>query len=158
MGKGGSRGGPSPSRVASATASWWRARPTRRAGATAGMGATGGSWACTSSCWACAPAGRCARWTAARWSVTLAPSAATGPAGGPGPRAGQGGCARMPAPGRFGAVLTAMATPFDDQGRPDLDAAVRLARWLVDNGNDGLVVAGTTGEAPVLTDEEKLDL
>ena len=64
----------------------------------------------------------------------------------------------MPAPGRFGAVLTAMVTPFDDQGRLDLDAAVRLARWLVDNGNDGLVVAGTTGEAPVLTDEEKLDL
>jgi 4-hydroxy-tetrahydrodipicolinate synthase len=64
----------------------------------------------------------------------------------------------MPVPGRFGAVLTAMVTPFDDQGRLDLDAAAGLARWLVDNGNDGLVVAGTTGEAPVLTDEEKLDL
>ena len=64
----------------------------------------------------------------------------------------------MPVPGRFGAVLTAMVTPFDGQGRLDLDAAARLARWLVDNGNDGLVVAGTTGEAPVLTDEEKLDL
>ena len=59
---------------------------------------------------------------------------------------------------RFGAVLTAMVTPFDDDGRLDLDAAVRLARWLVDNGNDGLVVAGTTGEAPVLTDAEQADL
>lgn len=59
---------------------------------------------------------------------------------------------------RFGAVLTAMVTPFDEDGRLDLDAAARLAKWLVDNGNDGLVVAGTTGEAPVLTDEEKADL
>jgi 4-hydroxy-tetrahydrodipicolinate synthase len=59
---------------------------------------------------------------------------------------------------RFGAVLTAMVTPFDDDGRLDLDVAVRLARWLADNGNDGLVVAGTTGESPVLTDDEKVDL
>lgn len=59
---------------------------------------------------------------------------------------------------RFGAVLTAMVTPFDEDGRLDLDAAARLAKWLVDNGNDGLVVAGTTGEAPVLADEEKADL
>lgn len=59
---------------------------------------------------------------------------------------------------RFGAVLTAMVTPFDDDGRLDLDAAAKLARWLVDNGNDGLVVAGTTGEAPVLSDEETADL
>jgi 4-hydroxy-tetrahydrodipicolinate synthase len=59
---------------------------------------------------------------------------------------------------RFGAVLTAMVTPFDDDGRVDLDAAARLARWLVDNGNDGLVVAGTTGESPVLADAEKEDL
>jgi 4-hydroxy-tetrahydrodipicolinate synthase len=61
-------------------------------------------------------------------------------------------------PGRFGAVLTAMVTPFDGDGALDLDAAVSLARWLVEQGNDGLVVAGTTGEAPVLTDAEKLDL
>lgn len=61
-------------------------------------------------------------------------------------------------PGRFGAVLTAMVTPFDEQGQVDLDGAVRLARWLVDNGNDGLVVTGTTGEGPVLTDDEKADL
>jgi 4-hydroxy-tetrahydrodipicolinate synthase len=60
--------------------------------------------------------------------------------------------------GRFGSVVTAMVTPFDGEGRLDLDAARRLARWLQDNGNDGLVVAGTTGEAPVLSDSEKLDL
>ena len=45
---------------------------------------------------------------------------------------------------RFGRVLTAMITPFDDNGKLDLDEARRLARWLQDNGNDGLVVAGTT--------------
>ena len=59
---------------------------------------------------------------------------------------------------RFGKVLTAMITPFDEAGALDLDAARTLARWLQDNGNDGLVVAGTTGEAPVLTDEERLSL
>jgi 4-hydroxy-tetrahydrodipicolinate synthase len=60
--------------------------------------------------------------------------------------------------GRFGAVLTAMVTPFDAAGRLDLDAVAVLARWLVGNGSDGLVVAGTTGESPVLTDAEKRDL
>jgi 4-hydroxy-tetrahydrodipicolinate synthase len=60
--------------------------------------------------------------------------------------------------GRFGTVVTAMVTPFDAEGRLDLDAARTLARWLQDNGNDGLVVAGTTGEAPVLTDDERLAL
>ncbi|HLI01081.1 MAG TPA: 4-hydroxy-tetrahydrodipicolinate synthase [Acidimicrobiales bacterium] len=64
----------------------------------------------------------------------------------------------MPAAGIFGAVLCAMATPFDADGRLDLDGAVRLARWLVANGNDGLVVTGTTGEAPTLSDTEKVDL
>ena len=62
------------------------------------------------------------------------------------------------APGRFGSVLTAMVTPFDDDGRLDLDGAARLARWLTDHGNDGLVVAGTTGESPVLSDAEVTDL
>jgi 4-hydroxy-tetrahydrodipicolinate synthase len=62
------------------------------------------------------------------------------------------------ATGRWGAVLTAMVTPFDDAGALDLDAAATLARWLQDHGNDGLVVAGTTGEAPTLTEGEKLDL
>jgi 4-hydroxy-tetrahydrodipicolinate synthase len=64
----------------------------------------------------------------------------------------------MSGPGRFGAVVCAMATPFDDDGRLDLDGAARLARWLVDHGNDGLVVAGTTGESPVLSDSEVLEL
>lgn len=59
---------------------------------------------------------------------------------------------------RFGRVVTAMVTPFDDAGRLDLDRARDLARWLQANGNDGLVVAGTTGEAPVLTDDERLSL
>ncbi|MEY3035219.1 MAG: dihydrodipicolinate synthase [Actinomycetota bacterium] len=59
---------------------------------------------------------------------------------------------------RFGRVLTAMVTPFDSDGALDLDAARRLARWLQDHGNDGLVVAGTTGESPVLTDDERLSL
>lgn len=59
---------------------------------------------------------------------------------------------------RFGRVLSAMVTPFDDNGLIDLDEARRLARWLQDNGHDGLVIAGTTGESPVLTDDEKLSL
>ena len=60
--------------------------------------------------------------------------------------------------GPWGSVLTAMVTPFDDDGALDLDAAATLARWLADHGNDGLVVAGTTGEAPTLSEAEKLDL
>lgn len=64
----------------------------------------------------------------------------------------------MTIPGRFGAVLTAMVTPFDDQDALDLDGAATLARWLADNGSDGLVVAGTTGESAVLSDDEKRDL
>ena len=59
---------------------------------------------------------------------------------------------------RFGSVITAMATPFDDAGGLDLDGAAALARWLAAHGSDGLVVAGTTGESPVLSDAEKLDL
>jgi len=59
---------------------------------------------------------------------------------------------------RFGRVLTAMVTPFDTAGEVDLDAAAALARWLVDQGNDGLVVAGTTGESPTLSSDEKLRL
>ena len=55
---------------------------------------------------------------------------------------------------RFGRVLTAMVTPFTAEGDLDLDGAAELARWLVAHGSDGLVVAGTTGEAPTLTDEE----
>jgi 4-hydroxy-tetrahydrodipicolinate synthase len=60
-------------------------------------------------------------------------------------------------PGRpFGRVLTAMVTPFDDDGKVDLTLAQELASYLVDHvGNDGLVVNGTTGESPTTTDEEK---
>ena len=58
----------------------------------------------------------------------------------------------------FGQVLTAMITPFDASGALDLNEAVRLAKWLQDNGNDGLVVSGTTGESSTLTDAEKLSL
>jgi 4-hydroxy-tetrahydrodipicolinate synthase len=55
-------------------------------------------------------------------------------------------------------VITAMVTPFDADGAVDVAAARRLARHLIDNGSHGLVVAGTTGEAPTLSDTEKLDL
>jgi 4-hydroxy-tetrahydrodipicolinate synthase len=58
----------------------------------------------------------------------------------------------------FGQVLTAMITPFDATGALNIDEAVRLAKWLQGNGNDGLVVSGTTGESSTLTDQEKLDL
>ncbi|MBV8980023.1 MAG: 4-hydroxy-tetrahydrodipicolinate synthase [Acidimicrobiia bacterium] len=60
--------------------------------------------------------------------------------------------------GRFGTVITAMVTPFDAKGALNVDGAVKLAKWLTDNGTDGLVLAGTTGEGPVLTDEEDLEL
>jgi 4-hydroxy-tetrahydrodipicolinate synthase len=60
--------------------------------------------------------------------------------------------------GRFGGVLTAMVTPFDREGALDLDVARDLARFLAANGNEGLVVAGTTGESPVLSDDERLSL
>lgn len=58
----------------------------------------------------------------------------------------------------FGRVLTAMITPFTSDGAVDHDTAQRLARHLVDNGSDGLVVAGTTGESPTLSDDEKVAL
>ena len=64
----------------------------------------------------------------------------------------------MPTIGRFGAVGCAMVTPFDADGRLDLAVAVDLARWLSAHGNDFLVLAGTTGESPVLSDQEKRDL
>jgi 4-hydroxy-tetrahydrodipicolinate synthase len=59
---------------------------------------------------------------------------------------------------RFGEVLTAMITPFHKNGDLDLDGAVKLAKWLVEQGNDGLVIAGTTGEASTLTDDEQFSL
>src|SRR6188768_3854836 len=63
------------------------------------------------------------------------------------------GSGRRPAP--FGRMLTAMVTPFADDGSLDLGAAQKVAAHLVDNGHDGLVVSGTTGEAPTTTDAEK---
>jgi len=62
------------------------------------------------------------------------------------------------APPRFGSVVTAMVTPFGPDGELELDAAATLARHLVDNGSGGLVVSGTTGEGPVLTDPERISL
>ncbi|MEV6978172.1 4-hydroxy-tetrahydrodipicolinate synthase [Kitasatospora sp. NPDC093806] len=58
----------------------------------------------------------------------------------------------------FGRVLTAMVTPFTADGGLDLDGAQRLAAHLVDSGNDGLVVNGTTGESPTTSDAEKAQL
>ncbi len=55
----------------------------------------------------------------------------------------------------FGRVLTAMVTPFDDDAGLDLDAAARVARHLVGEGCDGLVLSGTTGESPTTSEEEK---
>jgi 4-hydroxy-tetrahydrodipicolinate synthase len=58
------------------------------------------------------------------------------------------------APAPFGRVLTAMVTPFHADGSLDLEAAARVAEHLVDNGCDGVVVSGTTGESPTTTTEE----
>jgi len=58
----------------------------------------------------------------------------------------------------FGNVLTAMVTPFTPEGEVDYARTAELANRLVETGSDGLVVAGTTGEAATLTPEEKLDL
>ena len=61
-------------------------------------------------------------------------------------------------PRRFGSVVTAMVTPFREDHAVDLDGAQELASWLVDNGSDALVVAGSTGESPTLTHKEKAEL
>src|SRR5437868_1469814 len=58
----------------------------------------------------------------------------------------------------LGEVLTAIVTPFHPDGSVNPDAFRELARHLVANGSDGLVVAGTTGESPTLSDDEKLAL
>ena len=54
----------------------------------------------------------------------------------------------------FGRVLTAMVTAFHDDGSVDLDGTARVAEHLVDHGNDGVVVSGTTGESPTTTTAE----
>lgn len=59
---------------------------------------------------------------------------------------------------RFGSVITAMVTPFSANGDVDHDGAASLAQWLVSQGNDALVLTGTTGEAACLTDEEQVAL
>ena len=58
----------------------------------------------------------------------------------------------------LGRLITAMITPFDEEGKVDFSQAKRLANHLLDSGSDGLVVSGTTGESPTLTNEEKLRL
>ena len=58
----------------------------------------------------------------------------------------------------IGRLITAMITPFDEQGEVNYDEAKRLALALVDSGSDGLVITGTTGETPTLTTDEKLRL
>jgi 4-hydroxy-tetrahydrodipicolinate synthase len=55
-------------------------------------------------------------------------------------------------------IITAMATPFAESGAVDTDAARRLATHLLEHGSHGLVIAGTTGECPTLTDEEEIEL
>ena len=57
-----------------------------------------------------------------------------------------------------GEVITAMVTPMNAKGEIDYDAAEKLAKYLVDNGSDALLVAGTTGESPTLTNEEEREL
>lgn len=59
---------------------------------------------------------------------------------------------------QLGRLITAMVTPFDDNGEVDYEQAKRLALALVDSGSDGLVITGTTGERPTLTDQEQLKL
>jgi 4-hydroxy-tetrahydrodipicolinate synthase len=58
----------------------------------------------------------------------------------------------------LGEVLTAIVTPFDDDGRVDLARFRALASYLVEHGSDGIVVCGTTGESPTLTDDERYEL
>jgi 4-hydroxy-tetrahydrodipicolinate synthase len=60
--------------------------------------------------------------------------------------------------GRFGAVVTAMVTPFREDHSLDLDAATALAGHLLEHGTESIVVAGSTGESPTLTHKEKLEL
>lgn len=59
---------------------------------------------------------------------------------------------------RFGSVITAMVTPFTAEGEVDHAGAAELARWLVDQGNEALVLTGTTGEAACLTDPEQIEV
>ena len=64
----------------------------------------------------------------------------------------------LPRPGPLGRVLTAMVTAFAADGSVDLDGTARVASWLVDHGNDGVVVSGTTGESPTTSVAEDGDV
>ena len=59
--------------------------------------------------------------------------------------------------GTFGSLITAMVTPFRDDHAVDYGGAQELASYLLDHGSDGVVVAGSTGESPTLTDDERTD-
>lgn len=89
-------------------------------------------------------------WDAGR---TIAPSLGIEP-----PRSYEIKSSRLNRMAQLGAILTAIVTPFDSDMRVDDDAFVALMHHLADNGSDGFVVCGTTGEAPTLTDEEHLGL
>ena len=58
----------------------------------------------------------------------------------------------------FGRILTAMVTPFNEQGAVDYDLAIKLSNYLINNGSDGIVLCGTTGESPTLSWEEQNEL
>ena len=58
----------------------------------------------------------------------------------------------------IGRLLTAMITPFDENGDINYDMAAKLSKAIIDSGSDGLVIGGTTGEAPTINDQEKLKL
>src|SRR3954463_8638341 len=69
------------------------------------------------------------------------------------------GLSRYPGPMKeIRGVITAMATPFEEGGEVDEAAALKLATYLLEHGSHGLVISGSTGEAPTLTDEEALVL
>src|ERR1700684_770822 len=59
---------------------------------------------------------------------------------------------------RFGTVLTAMVTPFSPDGSVNFDVASQIAKFIVEQGCDGLVIAGSTGEGSALSNDEKMDL
>ena len=58
----------------------------------------------------------------------------------------------------FGRILTAMVTPFKENGEVDYELAIKLSNYLYENGSDGIVLCGTTGESPTLSWSEQHDL
>src|ERR1700681_803129 len=108
-------------------------------------GASHRAWPSTSS----RPWSRSSRPRRAPRSTRRSPSSTSAPAS---------GSSASTIDGVLGEVLTAIVTPFRPDGALDLDSFRRLAVHLVENGSDGLVVGGTTGESPTLHDHEKLEL